>query len=145
MTLYCKIVGGAIVAREQKDSPEVATGQDGNPVWRPFVANAAPSYDPTTYHPPVRSEMIEATQVVETWADPVAKTAQEIDDAKVALAAGVADQGLAKVALLIIAGQFQLVKAANGGSLTVDQYFAWLASNPTIPLNTFIQKIKALL
>lgn len=118
MTLYCKIVGGAVVAREQKDSPEIATGQDGNPVWRPFVANAAPSYDPTTHHPPVRSEVIEATQVVETWADPVAFTEQDISAQK-----DLQLNAVQVVALKVFLDHENRIRAIEGKqSVTLDQF-----------------------
>ena len=49
----------------------------------PYVETPRPSYDPVTEHPPVRQpDDIQANQVVQVWAAPVAKTAQELDDEK---------------------------------------------------------------
>lgn len=94
---YCKIVGGAIVARQVKDNPEVAIGPDKNPVWRPFVAGSRPSYNPATHHAPVRSEQIEANRVVEVWDSPVAKSAQDLAQEKRARVEAMGDVSLAKL------------------------------------------------
>jgi hypothetical protein len=84
MAIWCKIEGGVIVQKVnvRKDPKDIATGGDGNPVWRPYVPSAAPAYDGETHHPPVSSDDIQPTQVVQTWAAPVAKTAGEIDTDK---------------------------------------------------------------
>lgn len=113
MQIYCKIVDGAIVARERKDSPEVATGPDGNPVWRPFVANAPPSFDSQTHHAPVRTEDIQPSQVVETWAAPVAKTAQEIDADNEAITATMDTDRYLRAFALVVLDEVNLLRAEH--------------------------------
>lgn len=90
MTIYCKIVNGVIVARERKDfsNPRLdEDGQpipmvkmvDGKPVWRELIeAGARPLFDSATHHKPEMVEMIESTQVVQSWIAAVAKTQGEI-------------------------------------------------------------------
>lgn len=147
--LYCKIVDGSIVARERKDSPEVATGPDGNPVWRPYVNSTRPSHDAETQHAPVKSEVVEDTQVTETWADPVDKTSQELDAEVTAKATSAATQDIARVIKLLMTGQFNVVneiRSAKGQSaLTADQYLSWLSGLSTLPDAKFIAKMKDLL
>lgn len=143
--VYCKIVDGAIVARQVKDNPEVATGQDGNPIWRPYIRNDRPSYDPATQHPPVSSDVIGDTQVTQTWADPVDKTAQELDQELTQRAVSATDKDLARLLKLLMSGQFAIVKEMNGGSLTVNQYLNWLDNNPSLSDAEFRAKMKALL
>ena len=147
---FCKIVGGNIVARELKDNPDVKIGGDGFPIWRPFIPASAPAYDPATHHPPVRSEVIQNTQVVETWAAPVAKTAQEIDDEKTAKATSEADVLLARLVKRLMATQFALVNVvrANNSQAPIDantylQFFD--ASADDISDQVFINKMKALI
>lgn len=131
--LYCKVVGGSIVAREMKDSPLSALDGDGNPVWRPFVANAAPSYDPATHDAPVRSEVIQAGQVVETWADPVAKS---LADAKTALRQEIKAAAYAKIIAIVpewkqrnlTAQATQLLKK-GAANWTQDDQDAWDAGD----------------
>ena|SRR3990167_7780047 len=49
----------------------------------PYIAVARPAFDPVTHHAPVRlSDVIGQTEVTQAWADPVAKTAEELDGEK---------------------------------------------------------------
>lgn len=45
MTLYAKVVDGAIVSRENKVDPVSKTASDGGPTWRPIVHDSQPAYD----------------------------------------------------------------------------------------------------
>lgn len=147
--LYCKIVDGSIVARERKDSPEVATGPDGNPVWRPYVAGTRPSHDAETQHAPVKSEVIEDTQVTETWADPVDKTAQELDAEKVAAAQQVRNKVEGKLHKMSLAGLFWIVNdvrnRAGQQPIDADTFLSQLDTYASqFSDQKFLDKIKAL-
>lgn len=69
-------------------------------------------------------------------------TQQELDDRELERATNASTQDIARLFKKVMAGQFQLVKAANGGSLTLNQYKNWLNSNPTIPDADFIAFVR---
>jgi len=57
----------------------------------PYINVAQPAYDPTTHYAPARlPDVIGVNDVTQAWAAPVAKTAQEISDEKLAKIATIA-------------------------------------------------------
>lgn len=148
MMRYARIENATIVEIRQFDrepDPNPAEGFD----WRLYLEIPRPGYDKRTHHAPVESTDIWPTKVVSTWADPVAKTAQELDNEIIAHAAAIAEQKAVKLAKLIMTGQFaqeNRIRVLEGKApITVNQYFSGLDSLPTIPLADFIQRIKTLL
>lgn len=74
---YAKVVGGKVVTIEDKTNPETALDGSGNPIWRPFVQESQPAFDPAT-QVIERSETIAPTQVTRGWTVR-AKTQAELD------------------------------------------------------------------
>lgn len=66
MPLFAKVVGGEIVAREQKESPASATSSDGGPVWRPIVEDK-PAFDARNQRLTGPIDVIEQDRVVRQW------------------------------------------------------------------------------
>jgi len=66
MPLFAKVVGGEIVAREQKESPASATSSDGGPVWRPIVEDK-PAFDARNQQLTGPIDVIEQDRVVRQW------------------------------------------------------------------------------
>ena len=88
--IYCKIINGQIVARENKENPGSALDGDGNPFWRPLVVDPEPPFDPAT-QVRTRNEVIEPLRVHLFWT--VAnKTQQELDDEETARKADLLDE-----------------------------------------------------
>ena len=133
LQMFCKVVDGVIIAREMKDNAASKTGGDGGPVWRPMVAlGQRPVFDPATHHAPQKTEVIEPTQVVQGWAAPVAKTAQELADEQTARQDATMDRtdvpdSLEKVLLKIALLQENRLRVLESApEITAAQFKAWV-------------------
>lgn len=126
MTIYHKIVGGVIVASEEKENPGSAIGGDGNPIWRIEVADPLPSYDPALQRR-TRNQVIEPNRVHLFWMV-TNKTQQELDDEEADRKAGVLDSLLQadpslKLTHSVIFDLLNMVRVLQGkAELTAAQY-----------------------
>jgi len=150
MTTWCKVEGGVITQRVNvRKAPTGIAIVDGEPVWRQFFQVDRPIYDNTTHHPPVLSEVIQPTQVWQSWSTPVAKTAGELDAEKTSKATSIAGRNEIKVVKLIMTGQFFLINEIRALQskvpIDIDQYFSALDGLSTISDAKFIARIKSLL
>ena len=124
--IYCKIINGQIIARENKENPGSALDGDGNPFWRPLVIDPEPPFDPAT-QVRTRNEVIEALRVHLFWTV-TDKTQQELDDEETARKADLLDEVLAsgpgfKLTHSVILYLLNKVLALEGKApLTAKQY-----------------------
>lgn len=102
MARWHKIRSGAIVktVSPRNDPVDIATGDDGNPVWRPEVEDK-PAFDSATERLEGPSTVIEATQVVRRFTKR-AKTAQELADEAVDVDQRAVLDGLVDLAEIVI-------------------------------------------
>jgi len=84
MAKYATIVDGAVY-RIRDLTPEQVADIPAHKAANilPYTQEDRPAYDSATHHPPVKLDrVISVDSVVDGWAAPVAKTAQEISDEK---------------------------------------------------------------
>ena len=82
---HAKVVSDVVVAIEAKPSGlSTALDESGNPIWRPYVKEVRPAFDPATHKPPQPQRVIASAQVTDTWTTPVAKTQTELDTEAIA-------------------------------------------------------------
>ena len=124
--IYCKVINGEIVARENKENPGSALEGDGNPFWRPLVVDPEPPFDPAT-QVRTRNEVIEPLRVHLFWMV-TNKTQQELDDEEADRKAGVLDSLLQadpslKLTHSVIFDLLNMVRVLQGkAELTAAQY-----------------------
>ena len=151
MTKYAHVKDGSVFKLFDLTAEEIALIPSHKQSYiLPYITVSAPSFDPDTHHAPVRlSDDIQANQVIQVWAAPVAKTAGEIDAEKTAEATNIALSREAKIIKLLMTGQFFLIneiRALQSKSvIDVDQYFAALDGLPTMSDDKFRDRIKSLL
>lgn len=84
MTKYAHIKDGSIYRIIDLTDDEVAAIPAHKTAYLlPYIAVARPAYDSATHRAPVRlPDEIQPTLVTQAWADPVAKTAEELNAEK---------------------------------------------------------------